>query len=57
MKTNKAPNDLLMQIKFFSLEAIAQDYGYQIENADDAKELFDTLYVDLKNYEDTKENK
>ena len=54
---DKAHNDLLMQIKFFSLEAIAQDYGYSIENADDAKELFDTLYEDLKNYEVTKENK
>ncbi len=56
MKHNKTHNDLLMQIKFFSLEAIAQDYGYTLENSDDAKELFDTLYDDLKHYETTKEN-
>lgn len=57
MKTNKVTNDLLLMIKHFSLSAIAEDYGYSIENANDAKELFDTLYDDLKNYEDTKANK
>ena len=57
MKTSKAPNDLLLMIKHFSLSAIAEDYGYAIENANDAKELFDTLYEDLKTYEVTKENK
>ena len=57
MKSSKAPNDLLLMIKHFSLSAIAEDYGYSIETADDAKELFVTLYEDLKNYETKKENK
>lgn len=53
---NETKNDLLFQIKQFSLDVLAQEYGFQIETANDVRHVFSILYSDLKKYEKDLQN-
>jgi len=52
--TGKKPmsNTLLQQIKWFSIVAIAEDYGYPCDTAEEFKELSEIVYHDLIRYEE-----
>ncbi len=44
-------NTLLQQIKWFSIVAIAEDYGYPCDTPDEFKALAEIVYNDLIDYE------
>ena len=44
-------NDLLLQIKQFSLDVLAQEYGLHIETANDVRHIFGIIFDDLNKYE------